>query len=1279
MRRGWFLVFLGLIWITQCLGSRMIAADPPLPEGAVPLPGHKDVVYSAARDPGGKTLVTACFDKSLRVWDAARGTLIRELGGPGGSQGIILGVDISPDGKWVAAVGMDQTLRLWENPRLDPTRVMNLGGGVAAALQGSDAPVRIFITSQGEWKQYKVPAPGQPAGSVSVTPFGESSGFPRPRGNPVKWIRLGNQHLALATDQGEIVLADSRGKWLKTWLAQESPISQMEIGWDGLVTIDPAGQLKSWKIDGAQIKNWPGLAKGAPARFLGQDADKVLLLPARGQSGLAQWRRLPDGQPLHELTGSETVLEGAAGQGPEGPLAALILGESVWGAWSGNHKEEKLRLRAPGAVRSLALGGGGKILVAVDGLGVQKWQAPVGEPAKPVTLDKPSEKAVIQADGRRVLLFGQDGRLRSLEGVIPRVDREVSRPGNQSCATLSPDGLEFLSGLTDGSLTWNRRATGDTWQPGFKAHDQAVAGVMWHPTGRLLSWDGQGRIKAWKLPWDAGFKAGEPLTKITLPDSPGFSGPALKGILETEEGLLLRRDQGGWQWLRFKDNVLGTVPAGPGGDWVQVAVHGRRLFVLTRDGMAHTLPDYRGDQPWATLAGGLADAQPLGVSMSHADRAIVLSRRGNDHFADLFDLKDLSLVGSYGPWPDLRAAIVIPFSNKILTLRSSTAQFHWAHFEGRLPGLTAIDHLAGGGNSLLALGRDRRLVHLDLAENPPRSRDLAFGVQGPVALSPTGKLAGWWTDQKWVMGELRTEVIPVSVPMAQPPRSARFDLEEKRLAVCDASQRAILVDVATGAFLEGASPTVPIHDCLPLQPHLGWVLSQDKSISLTPYALARRMALPRETVALGVQGSPGPWVLNREGEIRNVSPQDGKPDRSIARFPGGISLAQSPHQPVLAVASPTEVRLLGVEGKELAVWAGGGTIKTVWFHPQRNWLVIEGDTWAGVFDLSRLTSATKDEAPLRQLGRVVLPAVRGPLCFVGQQDQALLIPTPEGLLTWTIAQDQTIKSIAHPQGIDSVAFDPKNRFIATGCRDFKVRLWNPETGAMVREIPLSSKPRPGSSPLYALAFRPDGGQLAVAGIDRAVRVYDPSNGQLVREFPGVADGPRTTAGPTNGHEDSVFALAWSPDGQWLASAGVDRSIRIWKPADGQLVKVLSDPQLKPERAGVAPRAHPGWIHSLRFVDKETLVSAGAGPKGSGVIRLWKLPGGSLDSSFQLAQGPIQHVLLLDGLNHAFVATGQRTRHGEVEETLSFLAPWPFPQSWKSLNQREIRTRNGAKP
>jgi WD40 repeat protein len=66
-----------------------------------------------------------------------------------------------------------------------------------------------------------------------------------------------------------------------------------------------------------------------------------------------------------------------------------------------------------------------------------------------------------------------------------------------------------------------------------------------------------------------------------------------------------------------------------------------------------------------------------------------------------------------------------------------------------------------------------------------------------------------------------------------------------------------------------------------------------------------------------------------------------------------------------------------------------------------------------------------------------------------------------------------------------------------------------------------------------VAFSPDGRTLASAGTDRTVRLWDPVTGQ-----------PTATL---FGHTEIVFSVAFSPDGHTLATGSMDGTVRLWTP------------------------------------------------------------------------------------------------------------------------------------
>jgi WD40 repeat protein/serine/threonine protein kinase len=113
-----------------------------------------------------------------------------------------------------------------------------------------------------------------------------------------------------------------------------------------------------------------------------------------------------------------------------------------------------------------------------------------------------------------------------------------------------------------------------------------------------------------------------------------------------------------------------------------------------------------------------------------------------------------------------------------------------------------------------------------------------------------------------------------------------------------------------------------------------------------------------------------------------------------------------------------------------------------------------------------------------------------------------------------------------------------------------------------------------SGSVYGVAFSPNGQYVASASLDRTIHLTD-TRTRAVRIL--------------RGHEDQVFCVAYSADQKWLASGSWNGVIRIWHAAHGRQERVL--------------RGHSDAVRSVAFSrDSKWLASA----SWDGTVRLWDM-------------------------------------------------------------------------
>jgi WD40 repeat protein len=195
-------------------------------------------------------------------------------------------------------------------------------------------------------------------------------------------------------------------------------------------------------------------------------------------------------------------------------------------------------------------------------------------------------------------------------------------------------------------------------------------------------------------------------------------------------------------------------------------------------------------------------------------------------------------------------------------------------------------------------------------------------------------------------------------------------------------------------------------------------------------------------------------------------------------------------------------------------------------------------------------------------------------------------------------------------GSGPVAFSPDGRRLASG-GSFPgwatVKIWDTTSGQEMFAL------HGHQETVWGVAFAPDGQTVASASGDRTIKLWDLTTGA-----------ERATL---QGHADQVAAVAFSPDGKFLASAGHDRTVRLWDVVTLQ------------EHASF--RGHARRVTSVAFSPNGQWLASGSYDK---TVRLWPVGKGSLALA-ERARGRNRKSTCRLGLIPAYPRNGSRyVRH-----------------------------------
>ena len=452
----------------QDVYTRLVSTETsPL---AMPLTGHTGAVYLTTFSPDGRTLATASYDNTVRLWDVSDRTNPRPLGDPlVGHTSWVSSAVFSPDGKTLASAGDDKTVRLWDLTDLaHPTPI-------GEPLQGHDGTIYLLAFS--------------PDGRTLATANEEKTSrlwdvtdrrHPKPLGDP-----LGRHDAAVRSiafnSAGTVLAVGGDDKTIVLWDVADpaNPAVLSTVGgYDSTihsVAFSPDGKTLATGSDDKTVRLWNVTDPARPqalGRPLTDHKDSVwsvafspdgrLLATGSADSTARLWNVTDPAQPQalgQPLSGRNSIVF-AVGFSPDGRSLATGSADQTVRLWS---LPPSVLVGQSGQTDTPTYSADGKLLMtASDDRTIRLWS--LADPSGPRALGQPIVahgaavwKIALSPNGKLLASGGEDRTVRLWDVSDPANPKAVGAPLQVQTRFMarvgfSPDGRLLITGNDDKSL-----------------------------------------------------------------------------------------------------------------------------------------------------------------------------------------------------------------------------------------------------------------------------------------------------------------------------------------------------------------------------------------------------------------------------------------------------------------------------------------------------------------------------------------------------------------------------------------------------------------------------------------------------------------------------------------------------------------------------------------------------------------------------------------------------------------------------------------------------------